>query len=82
MRNGERYKLIRAHTQFGEVSGWSIVDTEHPLIGHPVFSQKEEAESYRAGMYGLTREEYKRLHGQNGQKRQRIKNDDKPQEVE
>lgn len=62
MRNGERYKLIRAHTQFGEVSGWSIVDTEHPLIGYPVFSQKEEAESYRAGIYGLTREEYKQLH--------------------
>ena len=82
MRNGERYKLIRANTQFGEVSGWSIVDTEHPLIGHPVFSKKEEAESYRAGMYGLTREEYRRLHGQNGQKRQRIKNDNKPQEEE
>lgn len=62
MANRERYKLIRAHTQFGEVNGWSIVDTEHPLIGYPVFSQKEEAESYRAGMYGLTREEYRRLH--------------------
>lgn len=82
MRNGERYKLIRAHTQFGEVSGWSLVDTEHPLIGYPVFSQKKEAESYRAGMYGLTCEEYRRLHRQTGQKRQRIKNDDKPQEVE
>ena len=82
MANRERYKLIRSLTQFGEVSGWSLVDTEHPLIGHPVFIQKEEAESYRAGMYGLTREEYKRLHGQNGQKRQRIKNDNKPQEEE
>ena len=62
MRNGERYKLIRAHTQFGEVSGWSLVDTEHPLIGYPVFSQKCKAESYRAGMYGLTSEEYKKMH--------------------
>lgn len=78
MANRERYKLIHAHTQFGAVNGWSIVDTEHPLIGYPVFSQKEEAESYRAGMYGLTREEYKRLHRQTGQKRQRIKNDNKP----
>lgn len=81
MRNGERYKIICVYT-FGELNGWSIVDIEHPLIDHPVFSKKEEAESYRAGMYGLTREEYRRLHGQNGQKRQRIKNDNKPQEEE
>jgi len=80
MAGRKRYKIIRAYTCFGEVYGWSIVDTEHPLIGYPVFRQKAEAESYRACMYGLTREEYKRLHGQTGQKRQRIKNDNKPHE--
>ena len=76
MASRERYKIIRAHTQFGEIFGWSIVDTEHPRIGYPVFMKKEEAESYRAGMYSLTRDEYKRLYSrQSGQKRQRIKND-------
>lgn len=61
MANRERYKIICVYT-FGELNGWSIVDMEHPLIDYPVFSQKEEAENCRAGMYGLTREEYKRLH--------------------
>lgn len=65
-----RYVISGVTANLGEVKGWSIIDTEHPLIRYPFFNTKAEAYAYLSGMYGLTVEEYKKL---NERKRTRTK---------
>ena len=53
MKRKGRYKVIKTD------KGYTIRDSDYPYIGYQLFSTKAEAESYRAGLYGLTVKEYR-----------------------
>ena len=47
---------------------YTITDQEYPYIGYPLFTSRGEAEQYRAGIHGLTRNEYRQWNGRSAKK--------------
>ena len=56
----DRYKVIKATRDQGQVHDYSVRDTQYPVVKYPFFETKKEAEIYVASEYGLTLEEYRR----------------------
>lgn len=59
MKKTGRYecRIVRKDTDIY----YTAIDTEYPLIKHPLFRTKGEAQAYIAGQYGLTWEEYQKV---------------------
>ena len=60
MRITNRYKVIKATRDQGQVHGYSIRDTWYPIISYPFYETRKEAETIIAAKYSLTLEEYRR----------------------